>query len=382
MAVRAAEAGKLLVWHLTHAIRQTEIQAELFYVVRSKACEDKLDHLYEECEARLRELEDHLMRIQMGDPDSSEPCEQMSKYEQEVDNLLETIGNVKLGVYKAREMCNPKINMVDVSTSDHKCYICGKGHMEKDCTFPQNVDCFRCGEKGHMSQSPLCKGPQEPPKQATRCTGKKHKNRPGWTRCTKCQPSGPCTDVEKSQGKKKVKFEGDEVDTTARSSGPEASEAKAHIMSKDLLEQTSDDVVLLEAEPKPKSIIRSDATTGEVSIQVTDSVTEPPVKKAEPACSVTIQSHVKYHEQGGTNKTCGSPSAGERFVISLETWNELVSCNAFRRVEDSVITDRCDCTSPPPPRYMTPPIPGQRTGTLSKEDAGIDSKCQEDKKSG
>ena len=384
MAVRAAEPGKLLVWHLTHAIRQAEIQAELFYVVRSKECEEKLDHLFEDCEARLRELEDHLVRIQMRDPDSSEPCEQMSKYEQEVDNLLETIGNVKLAVYKAREMCNPKVDMVDASTSDHKCNICGKEcHMEKDCTFPQNVDCFRCGEKGHMSQSPLCKGPpppckgpQEPPKQAARCTGKKHKNRPGWARC-KCQPSGPCTDAEKTQGKKKVKFEGDEVDTTARSSGPEASEATKP------LEQTSDDVVLLDAEPKPKSIIRSDATTGEVSIQVMDSVTEPPVKKAEPACSVTIQSHVRYHKQGGTNKICGSPSAGERFVISLETWNELVSSNAFRRVEDSVITDRCDCTSPPPPRYMTPPIPGQRTGTLSKEDAGdIDSKCQEDKKSG
>jgi hypothetical protein len=216
-----------------------------------------------------------------------------------VDDLLESIGSVKLG--EARETCPPTINMVDASTSDHKCYICGKGHTEKDCTFPQDVDCFRCGKKGHMSQSPLCKGKQEPPKQATRCTGKKHKNRPGWTRCTKCQPSGPCTDVE--------------------------------MLSKDLSELTSDDVVFLAAKPKPKSTIRSDGTTGEVSIQVT----EPPVQKAEPACSVTIQSHVRYHEQGGTSKNCGSPSAGERFVIS----------------------------------------------TLSKEDTGdIDSKCQEDKKSG
>ena len=134
MAVATAEAGKLLVWHLTHAIRQTEIQAELYYVVRSKACEDKLDHLYDECRVRLRALEDHLMRIQMGDPDSSEPCAAMSKYEQEVDDLLETVGNVKLGV--ARETCPPKINMVDASTSDYKCCICGKGHREKDCTFP------------------------------------------------------------------------------------------------------------------------------------------------------------------------------------------------------------------------------------------------------
>ena len=104
MAVRAAEPGKLLVWHLTHAIRQAEIQAELFEVVGSKECEEKLDHLFEDCEARLRELEDHLVRIQMRDPDSSEPCEQMSKYELKVDNLLETIGNVKLAVYKAREI--------------------------------------------------------------------------------------------------------------------------------------------------------------------------------------------------------------------------------------------------------------------------------------
>ena len=151
-------------------------------------------------------------------------------------------------------------------------------------------------------------------------------------------------------------------------------------MSKDLSELTSDDVVFLaDFKPKPKSTIRSDATTGEVSIQVT----EPPIQKAEPACSVTIQSHVRYHKQGGTtNKNCGTPSAGDRFVISLETWNELVSSNAFRRVEDSVITDRCDCISPPPPRYMTPPIPVQRFSTLSKEDTGdIDSKYP-DKKNG
>ena len=392
MAVRAAEPGRLLVWHLTHAIRQAEIQAELFEVVGSKECEEKLDHLFEDCEARLRELEDHLCRWQMRDPDSSEPCEQMSKYELKVDNLLETIGNVKLAVYKAREIekvekvekdvekdeKDEKVDMVDASTSDHKCNICGKEcHTEKDCTFPQNVGCFRCGEKGHMSQSPLCQG--EPPKQAARCTGKKHKNRPGWTRCKckYCCKSGPCTDAQKTQEEKKVKFEDDEVDT-ARSSGPEVSGATKPLV------RTSDDVVLLDAEPKPTSIMKSDATTGEVSIQVTDSVTGPPVKKAEPACSVTIQSHVRYHKQGGTtNKNCGTPSAGDRFVISLETWNELVSSNAFRRVEDSVITDRCDCTGPPPPRYMTPPIPGQRTGTLSKEDAGdIDSKCQEDKKSG
>ena len=372
MAAATAEAGKLLVWHLTHAIRQTEIQAELYYVVKSKACEDRLDHLYDECRGRLRELEDHLMRVQMGDPDSSEPCEAMSKYEQEVDDLLETVGNVKLGV--ARETKPPKVNMVDASTPNHTCCICGKGHKEKDCTFPQGVNCFRCGEKGHMSQSPLCKG--KPPKQATRCTGKKHKNRPGWTRC-KCQPSEPCTDAEKTQGKKKVRFESDEV--TARSSGPDASEAKAHIMSKDLSELTSDDVVLLaDFKPKPKSSTQSNATTGEVSIQVT----EPPIQRAEPACSVTIRSHVRYHEQGGTSKNCGSPSVGERFVIPLETWNELVSSNAFRKVEDSVITDRCGCVGPPPPRYMTPPIPVQRFSTLSKEDTGdIDSKCP-DKKNG
>jgi hypothetical protein len=404
MAVRPAEQGTLLVWHLTHAIRQAEIQAELFEVVRSKDAEEKLDHLFEDCEARLRELEDHLCRWQMRDPDSWEPCEQLATYELKVDNLLETIGNVKLAVYKAREIekvemdekvekdekdeKDEKVDMVDASTSGLpiKCNICGKeSHMEKDCTFTKNIDCFRCGEKGHMSRSPLCKGTPPPKPDVARCTGKKHKNRPGWTRCKckYCCKSGPCTDAQKTQEKKKVKFEDDEIATT--SSGPEVSGATKP------LEQTSDNVLieLLDDEPKPKSIMKSDTTTGEthpvVSIQVMDSVTEPPVKKAEPACSVTIQSHVRYHKPGGTtNKICGSPSAGERFVTSLETWNELVSSNAFRRVEDSVITDRCDCTctGPPPPRYLTPPIPDQRTGTLPKEDADIDTKCQEEKKDG
>ena len=57
-------------------------------------------------------------------------------------------------VMEAAKQPHPQVS---VNKADSlSCFICGKGHLKKNCTFSPDVDCFKCGNKGHMSTSPLC----------------------------------------------------------------------------------------------------------------------------------------------------------------------------------------------------------------------------------